>query len=60
VKTAMKNYIKPTIEILENQIDNSTKYNDNSETDYIYELALIHTLRQNLNRAFDDSKLTGS
>ena len=56
----MKNYIKPTIEILENQIDNSTKYNDNSETDYIYELALIHTLRQNLNRAFDDSKLTGS
>jgi len=56
----MKNYVKPTIEVLEKQIEKSTKYNDNSETDHIFELAHIHTLRQSLSRTYDDSKLTGS
>jgi len=56
----MKSYANPTIEILEKQLEKRAKYNDNSETDHIYELALIHTLRQNLYRAFDDSNLTGS
>ena len=56
----MKNYIKPTIEILEQRIEKNTKDTGNSETESFYELAPIHTLRQKSNHAYDNSKLTGS
>ena len=43
----MKDYIKPTIEILEQRIEKSVKETGNGEIDSAYELGLIHTLSQN-------------
>lgn len=51
----MKNYVKPTLEILEKKIEKSAKYTDNSEAEYIYELGYIHTLTQHNNITSNES-----
>ena len=46
-ENAMKDYIKPTIEILENQIEKSIADTGRSDKKSVHKLAFIHTLSQN-------------
>jgi len=53
----MKEYVKPTIEISEKQIEKSTADTGNNETEGIYKLLSIYTLSQNNSRIFVDANL---
>jgi len=51
----MKDYVKPTIEILEKQIEKSIADTNNNEIEGIYKFLPIHTLSKKNNRAYVDA-----
>jgi len=53
----MKDYVKPTIEILAQQTETSTTDTSKNEIEGIYKLLPIHTLSQSNNRTYIDANL---
>ena len=47
METTMKDYIKPTIEILKKQIEKNIADTSSSDTKNIHKLGFIHTLSPN-------------